>query len=210
MLEPVVFLVDDDSAVRDSLSLLIHSIGLKVAAFERPQQFLDQYHPQQVGCLLLDIRMPNVSGLTFQEALNDIGFSIPIIFITGHGDVAQCSRAFRAGAADFLTKPIDEHELIESVQKAIATSVARQAASESNAAERKKLALLTPREREVLAMVADGMSSKMIARALDLSLRTVESYRAKVFEKLEVNSLAECVKIQLAARNPLNAAPAAG
>jgi two-component system response regulator FixJ len=199
MLEPVVFLVDDDSAVRDSLSLLIRSIGLKVVAFERPQQFLDQYQPQQVGCLLLDIRMPSVSGLAFQETLNDIGFSVPIIFITGHGDVAQCSRAFKAGAADFLTKPIDEHELIESVQKAIAASIARHAASEANAASRKKFEMLTPREREVLALVVDGMSSKMIARALDLSLRTVESYRAKVFEKLEVDSLAECIKIHLAA-----------
>lgn len=199
MVEPIVFLIDDDSAVRDSLSMLVRSIGLNVAAYESPEQFLNQYQSEKIGCLLLDIRMPGISGLAFQETLNSLEFGLPIIFITGHGDVNQCSKAFKAGAADFLTKPIDEHELIDSIQRAIASSIAAQAEKASNVVNLQKLALLTAREREVLKLVVDGMSNKLIARHLDVSLRTVESHRANVFEKLEVSSLAECLKIYLAA-----------
>lgn len=199
MLEPVVFLVDDDHAVRDSLSLLIRSIGLKVIAYEHPQEFFEQYDAGQVGCLVLDIRMPGISGLTVQEVLNTKGYTIPIIFITGHGDVAQCSRAFKAGAVDFLTKPIDEQALIDSLQNAIKSSIELHRQSKINSNLQQKLNRLTERENEVLHWVVEGLPNKIIADKLKVSTRTVESHRAKVFEKLEVNSLAECVKIQLIA-----------
>jgi two-component system response regulator FixJ len=195
MFDPVVFLVDDDHGVRDSLSLLIRSIGLKVSAYEHPQQFLDQYDDRQIGCLLLDIRMPSISGLKVQEMLNINGYTIPIIFITGHGDVAQCSRAFRAGAVDFLIKPIDEQVLIDSLQKAIKSSLVSHKHGQANIATQNKLNRLTERENEVLSLILDGLPNKMIARKFGVSTRTVESHRANVFEKLEVRSLAECVKI---------------
>lgn len=199
MFEPVVFLVDDDSAVRDSLGLLIRSIGLKVISYDNPQQFLDQYDARQIGCLVLDIRMPGINGLTVQEALNHKGDMIPIIFITGHGDVAQCSRAFKAGAVDFLTKPIDEQTLIDSLQKAIKSSISQHMKNEANSAIEQKLSRLTERENDVLRLIVEGLPNKLIAHQLKVSTRTVESHRAKVFEKLEVNSLAECLKIQLTA-----------
>lgn len=199
MLEPVVFLVDDDHGVRDSLSVLIRSIGLNVVTYEHPQLFLDRYDPNQVGCLVLDIRMPDISGLKLQETLNLNGHDMPIIFITGHGDVAQCRRAFKAGAVDFLDKPIDEQALIDSLQKAIRSSIASHKEGASTIATQHKLNRLTEREHEVLDLIVDGLPNKVIARKLGVSTRTVESHRAKVFEKLEVGSLAECVKIHLSA-----------
>lgn len=199
MLEPVVFLVDDDLAVRDSLSLLIKSVGLKVIAYEHPQAFLDDYDASQVGCLILDIRMPGISGLTIQEMLKQKRYVIPIIFITGHGDIAQCTRAFKAGAVDFLTKPVDEQALIDSLQIAIKSSIELHRQSKLNADVHEKLSRLSDRENEVLRLVVEGMPNKVIADKLEVSTRTVESHRAKLFEKLEVNSLAECVKIQLSA-----------
>jgi RNA polymerase sigma factor (sigma-70 family) len=199
MLEPVVFLIDDDLAVRDALSLLIKSVGLNVIAYDHPQPFLDSYNASQVGCLILDIRMPGISGFTIQDAINQKGYTIPIIFITGHGDVAQCSRAFKAGAVDFLTKPIDEQALIDSLQTAIKSSIELHRQSKINAGLQQKLKRLTERENEVLLWVVEGMPNKVIADKLKVSTRTVESHRAKIFEKLEVNSLAECVKIKLSA-----------
>jgi|SRR5450830_5963 len=197
MLEPVVFLVDDDLAVRDSLSLLIKSIGLNVIAYEHPQAFLDDYDASQVGCLILDIRMPGISGLTIQDILKQKGYVIPIIFITGHGDIAQCTRAFKAGAVDFLTKPVDEQSLIDSLQMAIKSSIELHRQSKLNADVHAKLSRLSERENEVLHLVVEGMPNKVIADKLRVSTRTVESHRAKLFEKLEVSSLAECVRIQL-------------
>ena len=188
MLEPVVFLVDDDLAVRDSLSLLIKSVGLNVIAYEHPQAFLDDYDASQVGCLILDIRMPGISGLTIQDILKQKGYVIPTIFITGHGDIAQCTRAFKAGAVDFLTKPVDEQSLIDSLQMAIKSSIELHRQSKLNA---------DVHENEVLHLVVEGMPNKVIADKLKVSTRTVESHRAKLFEKLEVSSLAECVRIQL-------------
>jgi two-component system response regulator FixJ len=199
MLEPVVFLIDDDLAVRDALSLLIKSVGLNVIAYEHPQTFLDTYDASQVGCLILDIRMPGISGLTIQEILKQKGYVIPIIFITGHGDIAQCTRAFKAGAVDFLTKPVDEQALIDSLQMAIKSSIELHRQSKRNADVHEKLSRLSDRENEVLHLVVEGMPNKVIADKLKVSTRTVESHRAKLFEKLEVNSLAECVRIQLSA-----------
>lgn len=192
MSDPIVYIVDDDAAVLDSLSLLLRSVGLTVAIFDTPDAFLESYRATP-GCLLLDIRMPNVSGLSFQDRMNSLDISIPIIFITGHGDVVQCRRAFKAGAVDFLTKPVDETVLIESVQDAIAASTAKHSVSASLAESRMRLALLTPREREIMGLLIDGKTNKSIAVDLNLSLRTIESHRAKIFEKLSVESLSQCV-----------------
>ena len=197
MLEPTVFLVDDDHAVRDSLSMLIRTVGLNVVVYSHPQKFLDDYDPMQVGCLVLDIRMPGINGLSIQEFMNKNGNTIPIIFITGHGDVSQCSKAFKAGAADFLTKPIDEHLLLDSIQKAIQQNIANHKRTAKVQAIQNRVSNLTEREREVLNMVVEGLPNKTIAQRLDISTRTVETHRASLFEKLEVNSLAELVKLQL-------------
>jgi RNA polymerase sigma factor (sigma-70 family) len=196
MMEPVVYLVDDDLAVRDSLSLLIRSIGLTVVSFGHPQDFLDAYEPNQVGCLVLDIRMPGINGLSVQEIMNEHAYRVPIIFITGHGDVSQCCKAFKAGAVDFLTKPIDEHLLLNSLQKAIQQNIEDHKRSVKVQAIQDRLNSLTSREQEVLKMVVDGLPNKTIAQRLDISTRTVETHRASLFDKLKVNSLAELVKLQ--------------
>lgn len=198
-LEPVVYLVDDDSAIRDSLSMLIRSVGIAIDSYATPKEFLENYQPHQIGCLLLDIRMPGTNGLSFQDELLKIDFDMPIIFITGHGDVNQCSRAFKAGAVDFLSKPIDEHALIDSMQKAISRHITSRAEKQHSMENMKRLEQLTTRECEVLKLIVEGLSNKEIARQFDLSLRTVESHRANIFEKLGVSSLVECVKIYLIA-----------
>lgn len=195
-MEPIVYLVDDDFAVRDSLSLLISSIGLSVVSYGHPQHFLDAYNPNQIGCLVLDIRMPGINGLSVQEIMNEKGNRIPIIFITGHGDVSQCSMAFKAGAVDFLTKPIDEHLLLNSLQKAIRQNIEDHKKSSKVQAIQSRINSLTAREQEVLKMVVEGLPNKTIAQRLDVSTRTVETHRASLFEKLECNSLAELVKQQ--------------
>lgn len=196
MFEPTVFLVDDDPAVRDSISMLIRSIGLSVVTYAHPQNFLDAYDPAQIGCLVLDIRMPGINGLSVQEIMNGKGHAIPTIFITGHGDVFQCSKAFKAGAVDFLTKPIDEHLLLDSIQKAIQHSIADHKQSAEVQTIQKRINTLTPREREILKMVVDGLPNKTIAQRLEISTRTVETHRASLFEKMECGSLAELVKQQ--------------
>jgi two-component system response regulator FixJ len=198
MLEPTVFLIDDDAAVRDSLSLLIRSIGLHVKAFEDVQQFLDHYRADMICCLILDIRMPGVNGLSFQESLNKNGNTIPVIFITGHGDLAQCTRAFKAGAIDFLVKPIDEQALIDCVQKTMKLSEERNQARLFKEDVLLKIRRLTDREKLTLALMVEGLPNKTIADKLNVSVRTVESHRARTFEKLEVTSLADCIKLQLA------------
>ncbi len=198
MSEATVFLIDDDSAVRDALSLLMRSIGLRVQAFEQVQQFLDSYDPDMVCCLILDIRMPGINGLAFQEALKAAGNTVPVIFITGHGDLAQCTRAFKAGAVDFLVKPVDEQALIDCVQKTMKLAAVRQQVRFFQREVMQKFSRLTEREKLVLALMVAGLSNKAIATQLEVSIRTVESHRANTMEKLEVSSLAECVKLQLA------------
>lgn len=191
----VVYLVDDDAAVRDSLSLLMRSVGLQVKAFPNPSDFLAQYQGNELGCLVLDIRMPAISGLAVQEKLLADGSKLPIIMITGHGDVAQCRRAFQNGAVDFLTKPIDEQVLIDSLQKAIRISLDEHAARRQTEEVHTRLGRLSPRERAVCDRIADGLTNKLIADELALSLRTVEAYRASAFEKLGIASVAELVRL---------------
>ncbi len=195
--ETVVYLVDDDAAVRDALALLMRSIGLKAKTYGDPAEFLADVTGNEVGCLVLDIRMPALNGFAVQERLSAMGCHLPIILITGHGDVAQCRRAFRSGAVDFLTKPIDETALIESLQTAIRHAREHQGMQRQITDARERLGRLTPRERTVFDLVSDGMPNKIIADRLHLSQRTVEAYRAAMFEKLGAGSVADLVRLRM-------------
>lgn len=193
--DPIVYVVDDDPAVLDSVSLLIRSAGLKVMAFPSALEFLAAFIPNQIACLVLDIRMPGTTGLELQAELEGAGVALPIIFITGHGDVAQCTRAFKAGASDFLTKPIDGELLMEAVRKALRHCIQTHEKTARTQEAEMRLARLSSRELEVLQLVTEGLSSKEIGSRLGLSPRTIEAHRASMFDKLEVGTLAELIKL---------------
>lgn len=196
-----VYLVDDDAAVRDALSLLLSTVGIDVRTFPGPEDFLSALPKLDPGCLILDIRMPAISGLKLQERLtaSDVGW--PTVVISGHGDIEACRTAFRNGAIDFLSKPVDEQDLIDAIQKGQA-ALERSAATD---AERREtialLAGLTPREREVLSLVARGFATRDIAGALDVSPRTVESHRAAIGANLGTTSPAEMTRLWIEAES---------
>lgn len=195
-----VYLVDDDEAVRKALSLLLETVGLNVRSFASPETFLNQATSLVPGCLILDIRMPAISGLKLQEKLTDQGIDWPTVVISGHGDIEACRRAFRNGAIDFLSKPVDEQDLIDAIQKGHA---ALEACAQVLAERAEAVALiehLTGREQEVLAMLAKGLTTKLIADALGLSPRTVESHRAAIAGKAGTSSTAELTRFWLEAR----------
>jgi FixJ family two-component response regulator len=196
---PTVFIVDDDPAVRDSLEMLIRTQGMSVRAYPSATHFLKDFLPEAIGCLVLDIRMPQITGLALQEMLQSKNMHLPIVFITGHGDVEQCSRAFRNGAIDFLTKPIDQGRLLDGIRRGIRMCIQQHQQESENQDVMQRLSRLSAREREVLDLIADGMSSKEIAARLGLSPRTVDVYRANLFDKLEVPSLADLVRFYLRA-----------
>jgi FixJ family two-component response regulator len=198
-LEPTVYLVDDDAAVRDALCLLIRSVKLNVVAYGDPVDFLRDFEGDEVGCLVIDIRMPVLNGFAVQERLQAAKSALPIIFITGHGDLAQCRRAFQNGAIDFLTKPVDEHALLESLQKAIRLSEESSLTHRRGIEARNAITKLSSRERAVFELLCDGLANKVIADKLKLSLRTVEAYRASAMEKTNVSSIADIVRLQLLA-----------
>jgi two-component system response regulator FixJ len=193
--EPIVFIVDDDDAVRGSLQLLMKSVGLVPNTLGSAREFLDRYDPKQPGCLILDVRMPQMSGLELQERLNARGAVIPVIFITGHGDVAMAVEAMQAGAFDFLQKPFRDQDLIDRIQRALAKDRANRALLTERNLVQQRLESLTPREREVLALVSSGKPNKLIAADLGLSQRTVEIHRARVMEKMGAASLAQLVRM---------------
>ncbi|GGK33987.1 DNA-binding response regulator [Deinococcus malanensis] len=196
-LEPTVYIVDDDEAVRDALSFLLRTMGLKVEPFADGPALLAALNPQDVGCLLLDIRMPQIGGLQLQTQLQARGSDFPVIIMTGHGNVDLCRRAFQQGAVDFLEKPVDENILLEAVQRAIHTHLNQRGRLAASEEARRRLARLSDREREVLTGVMSGETSKQSARTLSISARTVETHRASVFQKLEVTSLAELMRTYL-------------
>ncbi|MBD9385690.1 response regulator transcription factor [Agrobacterium sp. AGB01] len=190
-----IYLVDDDEAVRNALSLLLSTYAMQVETFADPITFLAHVETRQPGILLLDLRMPLISGLQVQQKLTERNIDWPIIMITGHGDVNACRRAFKAGVSDFLSKPIDEDILLDAIQSAqglLQTTLERQEAIGL-------LASLTSREREVLDLVCQGFSSKDIASALDISARTIDAHRANIAEKLGTSSVAEFVRLTVAA-----------
>ena len=192
---PTVFIVDDDEAVRSSLRLLIKSVGLIPAALGSAREFLEKYDPAQPGCLVLDVRMPEMSGLELQEQLNRQGAVIPVIFITGHGDVPMAVEAMQAGAFDFLQKPFRDQDLIDRIQRALEKDRANRAVLSERNLIRERLESLTPREREVLEMVSSGKPNKIMAADLGVSQRTVEIHRARVMEKMGASSLAQLVRM---------------
>jgi RNA polymerase sigma factor (sigma-70 family) len=194
--EPVVFIVDDDASVRKSLERLVRSVGLRGETFASAFEFLQCLQRKPADgprCLVLDVRMPSVSGLALQEMLAAAGHRLPIIFITGHGDITMSVRAMKAGAVDFLAKPFNDQDLLEAIQEALARD--RQARHERAALQdiQRRVALLTPREREVLTLVVAGLLNKQIAAALGTSEKTVKVHRARVMQKMQVVSVVQLV-----------------
>lgn len=195
-----VYLVDDDEGVRKALTLLLETVGLNVRSFASPETFLAQAADLTPGCLILDIRMPAISGLKLQEKLTAQDVSWPTVIISGHGDIEACRRAFRNGAIDFLSKPIDEQDLIDVIQKGHAELETRRQASEERAEAVALVKNLSTREQEVLEMIAKGLTTKQIADALTLSPRTVESHRAAIAAKAGTSSAAELTRYWLDAK----------
>jgi two-component system, LuxR family, response regulator FixJ len=190
---PVVYLVDDDEAVRDSLGILLKSIGFMHESYASALDFLQHYDPKRHACLVADIRMPGLSGLELQQRLNEQGAEIPIIFITGHADVPMAVTAMKSGAADFVQKPFRDQDLIDRIHKGLDRDRERRVMRAEEDEIRARVALLTPRESEVMRRVVRGQANKVIAMDLGVSQRTVELHRARVMRKLKMRSLAELV-----------------
>jgi FixJ family two-component response regulator len=195
--QPAVFVVDDDDAVRSSLRLLLKSAGLPAVGYASAREFLDAWQPEQAGCLILDVRMPGMSGLELQGELNRRGAIIPVIFISGHGDIPMAVEAIQHGAFDFLTKPFGDQDLLDRVQRALATDADNRKLLTQREVLRERLDSLTPREREVLGLVTQGKANKVMAGDLGVSQRTVEIHRARVMEKMGANSLAQLVRMTI-------------
>ncbi len=196
--QPTVFVVDDDEAVRDSLCWLIRSVGLAVETAESGQEFLDRFDRNRSGCVVLDIRMPGMSGLDLLERLREAEATIPVIMITGHGDVPMAVRALKAGAMDFIEKPFNDQVLLDCVQRAIERDSQQRQQMLRQAAVETRYAELTPREREVMDLVVQGHSNKSVATRLDISVKTVEAHRSRIMEKMEANSVSHLVRLALA------------
>jgi len=193
-----VFVVDDDPGIRRSLELLLGSVGLDVVCFASTTEFLDAYDPDAPGCLLLDIRLPTISGLALQEQLRAMHSLIPVIFITAHGDVPLAVRAMHAGAFDFLEKPFNDQELIDRTQAALEHDAKNRQQLGRHEEILVRLGRLTAREREVMEHVVNGQANKVIAHELGISERTVEIHRSRVMEKMHASSLAQLVRMWLA------------
>ncbi len=193
-LSPLIHLVDDDEAVRSSLALLISTVGLRVQGWSDPQAFLREFPRGDIGAIVLDVRMPGISGLTVLETLLAQGVDQPVIMLTGHGTVDMCRRAFKSGAAEFLEKPVDDELLLESLQNAVRQHVRSRERLSADQQARERYAQLSEREREVLGLIVEGLTNKEIGRALTLSPRTVETHRANLFAKLQAESLAQLIR----------------
>lgn len=191
---PTVHLIDDDAAVRDSLALLIGTVGLRVQTWSEPQAFLDGFEREGIGAIVLDVRMPGISGLTVLDTLVAQGVDQPVIMLTGHGTVDMCRRAFKAGAAEFLEKPVDDELLLEALQSAVRQHVGSRQRQQVDQLARERFQQLSGRENEVLGMIVAGLTNKEIARAIGLSPRTVETHRANLFHKLQIESLAQLIR----------------
>ena len=190
-----VYIVDDSAGVRRSLQWMLDSAGFLVEAYGSAGQFLVACHPMIRGCLLLDVRMPGMDGLELQRELGTLGFEIPVIFLTGHGDVEMSARATRAGAFDFFEKPFNASLLLDRVREAIAHDDQARSNREARSGTARRLSLLTPRERQVLDMVVAGKANKVIAFELGISDKTIEKHRAKVMRKMAASNLAELVSM---------------
>jgi two-component system, LuxR family, response regulator FixJ len=193
----VVMVVDDDAGVRNAMRSLLKSVGLNSALFASAQEFLDGYKPSQLGCLVLDIRMPGMSGLELQQQLNLRGAVIPVIFMTGHGDIPMAVEAMQHGAFDFLQKPFRDQDLLDRIQRAIVKDAELRKSLGEHERIQTHLESLTPREREVLDLMTQGKQNKVIGQELGVSPRTIEIHRARVMEKMGAQSVAELVRMML-------------
>lgn len=196
-MHPTVFVVDDDAAVRDSLRWLLESVGHAVETYASGAEFLDSVEPDRPGCLLLDVRMPGMSGLELQDALQKRSTQLPIIMITAHGDVPMAVRALRAGAFDFIQKPFNDQVLIDRIHDCLAQERQRLSEEANKAEVRERFATLTPREREVLEGIVAGKPNKVLADEMGISIKTVEIHRARVRDKLKADSIPELVAMSL-------------
>ena len=199
---PLVQLVDDDQAVRDSLALLIGTVGLRVRCWGDPEQFLREMERDAIGAVVLDVRMPGLGGLQVLERLVRSGADQPVVMLTGHGTVEMCRRAFKSGAAEFLEKPVDDEKLVEALQQAVRQHAQSRERTQADRQARERHAQLSAREREVLAHIVEGLTNKEIGKVLGLSPRTVEAHRAHLFEKLEAGSLAQLIRQYAALAGP--------
>ena len=193
-LSPLVHLIDDDEAVRASLALLIGTVGLRVQTWDDPQAFINGFDRQSIGVIVLDVRMPGISGLAVLETLVAQGVDQPVIMLTGHGTVQMCRRAFKAGAAEFLEKPVNDEALLEALQNGVRQHVKSRQRHSIDRQTRERFTQLSAREHEVLELIVAGLTNKEMGRALDVSPRTVETHRANLFAKLEVDSLAQMIR----------------
>ena len=194
---PIIMVVDDDAGVRNAMRSLLKSVGLESVQYASAQEFLTAYQPSQPGCLVLDIRMPGMSGLELQQQLNLSGAVIPVIFMTGHGDIPMAVEAMQHGAFDFLQKPFRDQDLLDRIQRAIVKDAELRQSLGEHARIKTHLESLTPREREVLDLMTQGKQNKSIAQDLGVSPRTVEIHRARVMEKMNAQSVAELVRMML-------------
>ncbi|MEG3619249.1 response regulator transcription factor [Magnetovibrio sp. PR-2] len=192
--DTTVYIVDDDQAVRDSLSWLISSIGLNVETFETAQHFLDNYNQQRPGCVLVDVRMPGMSGLELQKHISQENQCLPVIIVTGHGDVKMAVNAMKQGAFDFIEKPYNDQVMLDLLQTALAECERRRSAKMEHQEVQDLYDNLTAREREVMEMIVAGNTNKQIAYGLSISEKTVEAHRAKVMDKLQARSLADLIR----------------
>lgn len=193
--QPVVFVIDDDASVRDAIVDLLRSVGLAVESFGSTQEFLQSNRPDAPGCIVLDVRLPGPSGLEFQRTLNKSNIDLPVIFISGHADIPMSVRAMKSGAIEFLTKPVPEQELLDAIQTGIERDRARRQNARVLAELRERFDSLTPREREVLALVVTGRRNKQIAAQANLSEMTVKVHRSQIMRKMQAKSLVDLVRM---------------
>jgi RNA polymerase sigma factor (sigma-70 family) len=195
--DATVFVIDDDASVRDSINLVLSLKGMRTQLFSSAEDFLEAYRPEWRGCILTDLQMPQMTGLELQRVLHDRGILLPVVVLTAHGDVPTTRVAMKAGAFDFLEKPVNDEVLLDVLKNAIREDVHRHAAERAEDVTRSRLARLTPREREVLDLLVEGLSQREIAARLTISPRTVEVYKARMMEKLQCRSLAELIRVAL-------------
>lgn len=200
MSEPTqyVFIVDDDEAIRDSLQWLLESHGIAVRLFPSAEAFLTDFDPALPGCLVLDVRMPEMSGLELHEKLRERGIACPVVFITGHGDVPMAVSALKGGAVDFIEKPFRDQEMLALIRKCLAQEASQRLRTERSGSVRNRMALLTDREREVMTLIVGGRLNKEIADQLGISVKTVEVHRGRVMDKMQARTVADLVQLTLA------------
>jgi len=199
-LNPVVFIVDDDAAMRDALGVLLRTAGFKTQSFSSADEFLQVYSPSQPGCLILDVRMPGMDGLELQKQMVQAGEGIPIIFLSGHGEVPSTARAFKMGAIDFLQKPVEEEQLLDAISRALESDRTNRQRQSRTKAYESLMDALTPRERDVLNRIVSGMTTKQIAAEFRVSNQAVDAHRLRIFRKARVENVAALVRLVMEIR----------